>query len=187
MDSFRPERQDRYRPKDRKRIPRRIPDELFNALFAGLKYHRDRALLGFWVSAGARAEELLTRCEKGVLPGRRLIARMLSADAFPIEQLAKCQSSSWTWLDPAGFPEGDSSTCARDSVDPALHGAKNRVDPGQDFVQLTSPQSRAVVRVPQQLLAQLHRVVPVLGEDAEHIEDCGVDPIAVVRVSDCQR
>lgn len=30
-------------------------------------------------------------------------------------------------------------------------------------------------------------MVPVVGEDAEYIDDCGVDPIAVIRVGDCQR
>ncbi|MFJ9624691.1 tyrosine-type recombinase/integrase [Streptomyces sp. NPDC101181] len=49
-----------YRPTIPKRIPRRIPDEKFTEVFAGLRSHRDRALLAFWVATGARAEELLT-------------------------------------------------------------------------------------------------------------------------------
>ncbi|GGW45360.1 tyrosine-type recombinase/integrase [Streptomyces galilaeus] len=49
-----------YRPKVPKRIPRRIPDEKYTEVFAGLRSHRDRALLAFWVATGARAEELLT-------------------------------------------------------------------------------------------------------------------------------
>jgi len=64
--------------------------------------------------------------------------------------------------------------------------AKNGADPGQDVVQLTGPQGNAVVGLPHHVLAQLHRVVPVLGEDAEHVDDCVVDPIAVIRVGDCQ-
>ena len=36
-----------------------IPDEKFNELFARLGSHRDRALVAFWVSTGARASELL--------------------------------------------------------------------------------------------------------------------------------
>jgi hypothetical protein len=32
----------------------RIPDEQFNAVFAGLRYNRDRAVLAFWVSTAAR-------------------------------------------------------------------------------------------------------------------------------------
>ncbi|MFD8608953.1 tyrosine-type recombinase/integrase [Streptomyces sp. NPDC059631] len=49
-----------YRPTVPKRIPRRIPEEKFTEVFAGLRSHRDRALLAFWVATGARAEELLT-------------------------------------------------------------------------------------------------------------------------------
>ncbi len=45
MEPFRHERQGRYRPRVPKKLPRRTPDEMFNALFAALKYHRDRALL----------------------------------------------------------------------------------------------------------------------------------------------
>lgn len=49
-----------YRPKVPTRIPRRIPEEKYTEIFAGLRSHRDRALLAFWVATGARAEELLT-------------------------------------------------------------------------------------------------------------------------------
>ena len=52
-----------YRPKLARRPPRCIPDEKFNELFAALGSHRDRALVAFWVSTGARASELLgARC-----------------------------------------------------------------------------------------------------------------------------
>jgi integrase len=52
-----------YRPKLAQRPPRCIPDEKFNELFAKLGSHRDRALVGFFVSTGARASELLgVRC-----------------------------------------------------------------------------------------------------------------------------
>jgi site-specific recombinase XerD len=49
-----------YRPKVPKRIPRQIPEGKYTEVFAGLRSHRDRALLAFWVATGARAEELLT-------------------------------------------------------------------------------------------------------------------------------
>ncbi|WP_158893417.1 hypothetical protein [Amycolatopsis anabasis] len=52
LEPFKKERTGRYRPK----TPKRIPDEVFNALFAGLNHHRDRALLAFWISSAARAE-----------------------------------------------------------------------------------------------------------------------------------
>ena len=35
-----------------RRVPRQIPDEKFNELFAALGSHRDRALVAFWVSTG---------------------------------------------------------------------------------------------------------------------------------------
>jgi site-specific recombinase XerD len=74
MDRFENERKGRYRPAVPRRIPKRIPDEQFNEIFAGLKYHRDRALLAFWVSTGARAEELLDSFQGDVDPGDQLIS-----------------------------------------------------------------------------------------------------------------
>ena len=41
------------------RLPRSLPDHLFDALFAVMGCDRDRALLAFYVSTGARASELL--------------------------------------------------------------------------------------------------------------------------------
>jgi hypothetical protein len=55
MDPFGGQRSGRYRPKVVARVPRSIPDERFDALFAQLSSHRDRALVAFWVSTGARA------------------------------------------------------------------------------------------------------------------------------------
>jgi len=43
-----------YRPRVAQRIPRCIPDEMFNRVFAELGCHRDRALVALWVSTGAR-------------------------------------------------------------------------------------------------------------------------------------
>jgi site-specific recombinase XerD len=63
MEPQRNERVGLYRPKLVQRPPRCIPDEKFNELFAGLGSHRDRALVAFFVSTGARASELLgVRC-----------------------------------------------------------------------------------------------------------------------------
>ncbi|WP_232534946.1 site-specific integrase [Nocardia terpenica] len=54
-----------YRPRLPRRIPRAIPDRQFNEIFARLPSNRDRALVVFYVSTGARASELLsaTRAE----------------------------------------------------------------------------------------------------------------------------
>jgi integrase len=69
MEPFRAERAGRYRPK----TPRRIPDEKFDELFARLGWHRDRALVAFWVSTGARAAELLGARRADADPGQQLI------------------------------------------------------------------------------------------------------------------
>jgi len=73
MEPHRNERAGLYRPRVPKRTPRSIPDELFNEIFAGLPSHRDRALVAFYVSTGARASELLSATRNGVDPGRQLI------------------------------------------------------------------------------------------------------------------
>jgi integrase len=73
MEPFRAERTGRYRPKVPRRIPRQIPDEKFDELFAGLGSHRDRALVAFWVSTGARAAELLGARRADADPGQQLI------------------------------------------------------------------------------------------------------------------
>ena len=53
--------------------PHHIPEEKFNGLFAALGSHRDRALVAFWVSTGARASELLGVSCRDADPGQQLI------------------------------------------------------------------------------------------------------------------
>ena len=60
MEPYRGERSGLYRPRVPSRIPRSVPDEEFNEIFARLPSHRDRALVAFYVSTGARASELLS-------------------------------------------------------------------------------------------------------------------------------
>jgi hypothetical protein len=55
------------------RVPCSVPDDEFNEIFAKLPSHRDRALVAFYVSTGARASELLSATLAGVDPGRQLI------------------------------------------------------------------------------------------------------------------
>ena len=65
MQPFRrPSRRAQYQPKEPRPAPRCIPDQAFSDLFARLACNRDRALITFWISTGARASELL-----GVLQG----------------------------------------------------------------------------------------------------------------------
>jgi integrase len=74
MEPFRNERAGLYRPAVPARIPRSVPDEEFNEIFARLPSHRDRALVAFYVSTGARASELLSAVQGGADPGRQVIA-----------------------------------------------------------------------------------------------------------------
>ena len=73
MEPYRNERSGLYRPRVPGRIPRSIPDGEFNEIFAGLPSHRDRALVAFYVSTGARASELLSATLAGADPGRQLL------------------------------------------------------------------------------------------------------------------
>ena len=73
MEPFRNERSGLYRPRVPSRVPRSVPDDEFNEIFARLPSHRDRALVAFYVSTGARASELLSATLAGVDPGRQVI------------------------------------------------------------------------------------------------------------------
>jgi site-specific recombinase XerD len=73
MEPFTGQRSGRYRPRTPQRVPRQIPDERFDELFAALGSHRDRALVAFWVSTGARASELLGATAGDADPGSQLI------------------------------------------------------------------------------------------------------------------
>jgi site-specific recombinase XerC len=96
MEPFRQERAGLYRPRVVKRIPRCIPDELFNRLFAELGSHRDRALVAFWVSTGALAAELLgARCGD-VDPGRQLIS-VVRKGSRAVQQLP-ASPDAFVWL-----------------------------------------------------------------------------------------
>ena len=68
MEPYHPERSGLYRPAVPSRIPRSVPDEEFNEIFAALHSHRDRALVAFYVSTGARASELLSATRGGADP-----------------------------------------------------------------------------------------------------------------------
>jgi integrase len=74
MEPYRDQRAGLFRPRLPRRVPRSIPDEEFNEIFARLPSHRDRALVAFYVSTGARASELLSATQGGVHPGRQVIA-----------------------------------------------------------------------------------------------------------------
>jgi len=73
MEAYPGQRSGRYRPRLASRIPRAVSDDEFNAIFARLPSDRDRALVAFYVSTGARASELLSATAAGTDPGRQLI------------------------------------------------------------------------------------------------------------------
>ncbi|MDF2051608.1 tyrosine-type recombinase/integrase [Arthrobacter sp. Cr_A7] len=61
------------RQREARRVPRSIPDERFNDLFRRLRSNRDRALVAFYVSSGARASELLGLTGDRINVGDQLI------------------------------------------------------------------------------------------------------------------
>jgi len=96
MEPYRPERSGRYRPTVPARIPRSVPDAEFNEIFARLGSHRDRALVAFYVSTGARACELLSATQGDVDPGRQLIAVVRKGNG-EVQQLP-ASSDAFVWL-----------------------------------------------------------------------------------------
>ncbi|HET6482881.1 MAG TPA: site-specific integrase, partial [Actinoplanes sp.] len=75
MQPFRrPSRRAVYQPKEPKPAPRSIPDQAFSELFAALDCNRDRALVAFYMSTGARASELLGVCQGLVVPEEQVIS-----------------------------------------------------------------------------------------------------------------
>ena len=86
-----------YRPRTGSRgAPRHIPDEQFNELFAALSCHRDRALVAFWVSTGARASELLGVNCGDVDPGQQLIT-VVRKGSGALQQLP-ASPDAFVWL-----------------------------------------------------------------------------------------
>lgn len=96
MEPFRNERTGLYRPKVPRRVPRSIPDDLFNELFARLGSHRDRALVAFWVSTGARAAELLGATQEDTDPGQQLIT-VIRKGSRAMQQLP-ASPDAFVWL-----------------------------------------------------------------------------------------
>ena len=96
MEPHRNERTGLYRPVVPSRIPRSVPDAEFNEIFARLPSHRDRALVAFYVSTGARASELLSVTQGGVDPGRQLIT-VVRKGSGAIQELP-ASTDAFVWL-----------------------------------------------------------------------------------------
>jgi site-specific recombinase XerD len=98
MEPARQERTGRYRPMVPSRIPRNVPDAEFNEIFARLPSHRDRSLVAFYVSTGARASELLSVTQGGADPGRQLITVLRKGSAHAQELPASTDAFVWLRL-----------------------------------------------------------------------------------------
>jgi integrase len=96
MQPFAGERAGRYRPKTARRVPRQIPEGKFGELFARLGSHRDRALVAFWVSTGARASELLGATVADADPGQQLIT-VIRKGTRALQQLP-ASPDAFVWL-----------------------------------------------------------------------------------------
>ncbi|WP_238592765.1 tyrosine-type recombinase/integrase [Rhodococcus sp. YH3-3] len=98
MEPYRNERTGLYRPKVPIRVPRAVTDDEFNDIFAALPSHRDRALVAFYVSTGARASELLSATAGGVDPGRQLITVVRKGTRATQELPASTDAFVWLRL-----------------------------------------------------------------------------------------
>jgi site-specific recombinase XerD len=78
------------------RQPKGLPDHLFDELFAALGCDRDRALLAFYVSTGARAAELLGVTVDRVDVGQQLIAVQRKGSGRM--QWLPASSDAFVWL-----------------------------------------------------------------------------------------
>ena len=96
MEPARNDRAGLYRPRVPERVPRSIPDEEFNQIFARLPSHRDRALVAFYVSTGARASELLSTWQAGADPGRQLIS-VVRKGTCEVQELP-ASTDAFVWL-----------------------------------------------------------------------------------------
>ena len=96
MEPYRDQRAGLFRPRLPRRVPRSIPDEEFNEIFTRLPSHRDRALVAFYVSTGARASELLSATQGGVHPGRQVIA-VIRKGTREVQELP-ASADAFVWL-----------------------------------------------------------------------------------------
>ncbi len=96
MEPFRAERSGLYRPRTPERVPRQIPDAMFDEVFARLPSHRDRALVAMWVSTGARAAELLGVTVGDLDPGRSLVT-VIRKGSRALQQLP-ASPDAFVWL-----------------------------------------------------------------------------------------
>jgi len=96
MEVPKDQRTGRYRRSPSHRVPKDVPDEEFNRIFARLPSHRDRALVSFYVSTGARACELLGATLGDVDPGQGVIT--VTRKGSRAQQQLPASSDAFVWL-----------------------------------------------------------------------------------------
>jgi integrase len=84
-----------YRPRVPSRVPRSVPDEEFNGIFARLPSHRDRALVAFYVSTGARVGAAVGHPGRDG-PGRQLIT-VIRKGSGELQELP-ASTDAFVWL-----------------------------------------------------------------------------------------
>ncbi|MGN9912710.1 tyrosine-type recombinase/integrase [Phytohabitans sp. LJ34] len=85
-----------YQPKEPKAAPRSIPDDAFNVLFAALICNRDRALLAFYISTGARASELLG-VRQGLVEPEEQVIGVVRKGSQALQRLP-ASADAFVWL-----------------------------------------------------------------------------------------
>ncbi len=85
-----------YQPREPRPAPRIIPDQAFNGLFAALTCNRDRALVAFYISTGARAQELLGVSQGLVFPEDQLIG--VTRKGSRVLQRLPASTDAFVWL-----------------------------------------------------------------------------------------
>ena len=97
MQPFRrPSRRAQYQPKEPKPAPRSIPDQAFNELFAGLACNRDRALIAFYISTGARASRT-AGCSPGLVAPEEQTISVVRKGSRALQQLP-ASTDAFVWL-----------------------------------------------------------------------------------------
>ncbi|MEU8139560.1 tyrosine-type recombinase/integrase [Streptodolium elevatio] len=105
LEPFRPGRRAAFRQKVPATAPRAMPDELFDELFAAMSSDRDRALLAFYVSCGARPAELLGLHGARVDVGEQLVG-VVRKGTRELQWLpASPDAFVWLLLYRTGLPE----------------------------------------------------------------------------------
>lgn len=97
LEPFRLHRRGAYRQKQPDRLPRAVPDEVVDDIFAGLGCHRDRALLHMFLASGARASELLGMTVADVRPGDGRIY-VATKGLGGIKQACPASPEAFSWL-----------------------------------------------------------------------------------------